>query len=178
MRSPTARSWRMWSRALRSLAAFTSRSAMPCTATSSATKKKTMRLRRLRSRTSGALVPAALAGGGRAPHAQLGLERDLPVERRVLHRAEIRRAARGLLGQPHTRMPDAERIPPSRQTGEQGSSFAIAQCKKRRFGNVDVPDHPVMDVAADRYHARHVEQDRLRRRADVERQLEALGLRE
>src|SRR3954462_4562843 len=172
-RSPTSSSWRMLLRALRSLACCRRKSAPPCTSASSTRKKTTMRLWSVRSRT---LVGAAPAGCGRTADAHFRLHRHAPLHVRA--RAGIELPPRRLLGVGELRVPYAHGVGPARHSGDRGAAILAGDAEVRRLRHVDVADHPVVDVAAERHDARRIEYDRLRRRAHVERKVEALGGRE
>src|SRR5689334_9163784 len=162
-RSPTSSSWRMLFLALRPLACCRRKSAPPCTSASSTRKKTTMRLWRVRSRM---LVGAAPASRRRAADAHLGLERHAPLHRLACARIEL--APGGLLGVDQLRMPYANRVGAARHAGDRGAAILAGGGEVRRLGYVDVADHPVVDIAAQRDDTRRVEHHRLRRRADVE----------
>jgi hypothetical protein len=62
-----------------------------------------------------------------------------------------------------------------RQVADQGVAVAAGLREVGRFRNVDISDHPIVDVAAEDDDARLVEQYGLRGHARIERQIEALG---
>jgi hypothetical protein len=71
-------------------------------------------------------------------------------------------------------MPDARLVRAGRETLEAGLAVGRGLDEARCRQDVDIGQHPVVDVAAERDDTRLVEDDRRSGRPDLERQLELL----
>ena len=70
-------------------------------------------------------------------------------------------------------MPDRYRILPRRQIFQDSTAIPARDLKIRRRQDCDVGNHPIVNVAAERYESLVVEDDRLCRNARIQRQLES-----
>src|SRR5450755_3305777 len=106
-------------------------------------------------------VLCSSAFGGRRPaHAHFLLQLYRPCGLDPSIARDIDGPMRRTLGNLELRMPDSHDIRAWRQLGQHCLAVASGLGKKRRFGYVDVADHPVVDVATQNHYARLVENDR------------------
>src|SRR2546425_6325082 len=118
--------------------------------------------------TSPGLPVAALSWDRGTAWTKLLLQRELPCDVRGARAVDGEGAARRLLGALHARMPDAHRIAAGREIFQPNLSVGPGLSEVRCLGDVDVGDHPVVDVAADGRDASSIEHHRCGRRPDVE----------
>src|SRR5437867_1086162 len=113
----------------------------------------------------------------RSPRA-LDLRFDGHLERQARRTTGVPPGAGRSVGGLATGMEDGDLPLAVRHAGEHGTAVRAAGREKGSLEDVNVGDHPVMDIAPEHNESRLVEDDRLAGSAPVQRQLELLGWRE
>src|SRR6266478_2163385 len=106
-------------------------------------------------------IPSPSLCAGRTAHFHLALELELPRDVHAPRPRRVHVLSRGLFGDFELRMPDAHRIGARRQLGDDRFAVLAGLGEVRRIRDVDIADHPVVDVAAEHDDAGLVEYDRL-----------------